>query len=53
MQNLEYLENGTKPFYEIKILKLYLRFLILRSYRFVAEVTFKLPQNCYIMNIQL
>ena len=24
---------------------------ILRSYRFVEEVTFKLPQNCYLMNI--
>ena len=42
IQKLEYLENGTELFYETKkILNLYLRWHILRSYRFVAEVTFK------------
>ena len=41
IQKLEYLENGTWFFYEIKkILNLYLRWHILRSYRFLAEVTF-------------
>ena len=39
---LEYLENGTQLFYEIKkIINLYLRWHVLRSYCFVAEVTFK------------
>ena len=38
IQKLEYLENGTEPFSEIKM---YLKWHILRSYRFVAEVTFK------------
>ena len=36
MQKLEYLENGNK-----KILNVCLRQHILRSYRFLAEVTFK------------
>ena len=46
IQKLEYLENGTQFFYEIK------KFLtcasdghILRSYRFLAEVTRKLPET--------
>ena len=30
-----------------------LRGYVLRSYRFVTMVTFKLPQYCYIINIQL
>ena len=42
IQKLEYLENGTYFFYEIKkILNLCFRWHILRSYRSVAEVTFK------------
>ena len=42
IRKLEYLENGTQLCYEIKkILNLCLRWNILRSYRFVAEVTFK------------
>ena len=42
LQNLEYLENGTWFFYEIKkILNLCLRWHILRSYCFLAEVIFK------------
>ena len=39
MRKLEHLENGTQFFYEI----LCFRWHILRSYRFVAEVTFKSP----------
>ena len=34
-----------------KILNLSFRWQILRSYHFVADVTFKPPQNCCIMNI--
>ena len=42
LQKLEYLENGTQLFSEIKkILNLCLRWHNLRSYRFVAEVTSK------------
>ena len=41
IQKHEYLENGTYFFYEIKkILNLRFRWHILRSYHFVAEVTF-------------
>ena len=43
IQNLKYLENGRSFFREIKkILNLCLRGVILRSYHFVAEVTFNI-----------
>ena len=46
VQKLEYLENGTYFFLRNKkILNLCLRWHILRSYRFLAEVTFKDPKN--------
>ena len=47
IQKLEYLENGTLFFYEIKkILNLYLRWHISSSYRFLAEVTFDSIHEC-------
>ena len=41
IQKLEHLENKKKIFCEKKILNLCFRWHILRSYRFVADVTFK------------
>ena len=46
IQKLEYIENGTELFLKInKILNLWYRSDILRSYQFVAEVNFKHLQS--------
>ena len=42
---LEYLENGTQPFHEIKNLNLCFRCNVLSSYRFVAELILIFVRN--------
>ena len=50
IQKLEYLENGTYFSTKWKILNMCLRWHIFRSYRFVAEVTFKIWNICAYTN---
>ena len=49
VQKLEYLENETIFLRNKKILNLCLKSPILRSYRFLAEVTFKYSIVCYCL----
>ena len=50
IQKLEYLEDRTSSFNEIKNFLMCLRWHILKSYRFVAKVTFKTNFSFFFLN---